>query len=419
MSDFVIVKKTQIEPEKAEALKCAGLEFSYWAAMAVGSFLTVFLQSIGFTATQIGFINSLNSGVGIVSGPIWGMLSDKMQSIKKTMIICILGAMVLQAFIPASTAITVFGVSLIMLYMPFVTFFMNPSMILLDSWVIQSSHANHFTYSTVRSMGSLSWAAVCALVSMILTRTGGSVRSTFYIAALMMIPVALIAFATRNATAGSGDKRTLSFREMHIGELFQNYYFVAYLVYTFILSIGFMPGFAFYSYLLKDIGADITNLGYIQGLSAGIQFIVMLLVKPIQRRVPLYGILIIGNILTGMQYFLFGTATHNFTQMLLFASLHGVGSAFMISSGANFIYTLAPKHLKATAQTVSSSVGSIAGIIGNLFGGIVIDWLGIRSFYAIIGVWIISSVLLYAVSFLVGKRFLKQTVPPSPFMIEV
>jgi PPP family 3-phenylpropionic acid transporter len=188
--------------------------------MSVGSFLTVFLQGIGFTASQVGIVNAVNSAVGIVSGPIWGMLSDKLQSIKRTMLACIVFAMVLQVFIPASTAITVFGVSLIMLYMPFVSFFLNPTMILLDSWAIQSSHKNGFTYSTVRSMASLSWAVAGIIVSLILRHTGGGVTNTFYISSAMMIPVAALALATRNATADSeSQRRTLSFREMHLLQL--------------------------------------------------------------------------------------------------------------------------------------------------------------------------------------------------------
>jgi PPP family 3-phenylpropionic acid transporter len=271
MSEKVIFKNISIENEKKEAVKFAGLEFTYWAAMSVGSFLTVFLQSIGFTASQVGIVNAANSAVGIVSGPIWGMLSDKLQSIKRTMLACIVFAMILQVFIPASTTVTIFGVSLIMLYMPFVSFFMNPTMILLDSWAIQSSHKNGFTYSIVRSTGSLSWAVAGIIVSLILRRTGGGVTNTFYIAAAMMIPVFALALITRNATADSdSERRTLSFREMHLGALFKNYYFTAYLFYTFIVNIAFMSGFAFYSYLIKDVGGNITQMGIINGISAGV-----------------------------------------------------------------------------------------------------------------------------------------------------
>lgn len=407
-----LLNKLKMDDEKAEAVKCAGLEFSYWAAMSVGSFLTVFLQGIGFTASQVGIINSLNSAVGIVSGPIWGMLSDKMQSIKRTMMICIFGAMILQVFIPASTTITVVGISLITLYMPIVTFFVGPSMVLLDSWVIQSSHKNGFTYSTVRSTGSLSWAVAGVIVSFILSKSQGGIRNTFYIASFMMIPLLLLAFFTKNAT-GDGDtaKRTLSFKEMQLGALFKDYYFTAYLIYTFILSIAFMTGFAFLSYLIKDVGGSITNVGYVQGMNAMIQFIVLLAIKPLIRRFPLYKILIIGNLLTGLQYFFFGTITQSFTHMLLFASLNGLGSGLMIASGANYVYSLAPKHLKATAQTVCAAAASIAGIFGNMLGGILIDSLGVRKFYLIVAFWIVASVALFGLSFIFGKRVLKLKVP--------
>jgi len=406
--------KYKVDVERAEALKFSGLEFTYWAAMSVGSFLTVFLQSIGFSASQVGIVNAANSAVGIVSGPVWGMLSDKIRSIKKTMIACIISAMVLQVFIPASSTITVFGIPLIMLYTPFLVFFTNPSMLLLDSWAIQSSNKNRFTYSTVRSMGSLSWAIAGVVVSLILRRAGDSVRSTFYISSLMYLPVAALAFITKNATSGSGNSRALSFKEMRLGSLFKNYYFAAYLIYTFVINFALISGYGFYSYLIRDIGADITQLGIINGINAIVQFAVLLLIKPLQRRFPLHIILIVGNLFTGVQFLLFGTATHNFSQMMMFTVFQGIGSGFMIASGAKYVFSLAPNHLKATAQTVCGAANSIAGIFGNMLGGIVIDRFGVKSFYMSIAIWIFVSVILFIFSFAAGRKVLKIAIPEDP-----
>lgn len=408
------IPKFRIENNRAEALKFSALEFTYWAAMSVGSFLTVFLQSIGFTASQVGIVNAANSAVGIVSGPVWGMLSDKIRSVKKTMVACIFSTLVLQLFIPASTSISVAGIPLIMLYMPVVVFFSNPSMLLLDSWAIQSSHKHRFTYSSVRSMGSLSWAIAGIVVSLILRTGGFGVRNTFYVSSFMYLPVAVIAVLTTNTMADTGKTGAMSFREMRLGSLFKNYYFTAYLIYTFVLNFAFISGYSFYSYLIRDIGADITQMGIINGINAMVQFSVLLFIRPIQRRFPLHIILIAGNLLTGIQHFLFGTATSNFSQMMLFTVIQGFGSGFMIASGAKYIYSLAPRHLKATAQTVCGAANSIAGIFGNMLGGVVIDRFGVKSFYVVISIWIFISVTLFGLSFVFGRKVLKLEVPSDP-----
>lgn len=397
---------------KKEAIKFAALEFAYWSAMSVGSFLTVFLQGIGFSASMVGVVNALNSAVGIVSGPVWGMLSDKMQSIKRTMITCLICAMALQLFIPVSSDYTVFGVPLIIIYLPFFAFFNSPTMVLLDSWAIQSSYKFGFTYSFVRSMGSLAWAIAGVLVSMVLGRFAGGVRYTFYVAALIMVPVVLIALKTSNASTSTGT-RTISFKEMNVGELFKSFYFVSYLVYTFIVNIAFMAGFAFYAYLLKDIGAETSQVGYVLGFGTVIQFLVILFVKPLQDRYPLHVLIMAGNVFSAIQYLLFGVATDNLGMMIIYSAFHGLGGGLMIASGARYVFTLAPNHLKATAQTVCAAATSIAGIIGNIVGGIVIDRIGSRSFYTIVSGWIFVAVTLLALSFLYGRKVLKIRIPEN------
>ena len=48
-----------LSPEMAETLRLAGVQGIFWAAMAVGNYQTVYLQSIGFPATDFGLLNAI------------------------------------------------------------------------------------------------------------------------------------------------------------------------------------------------------------------------------------------------------------------------------------------------------------------------------------------------------------------------
>lgn len=62
----------------------------FMSARAIfGPFITIYLQEKGLSAEMIGFVTGINSLVIIVSQPIWGIFSDKLRSIKKTLIFCI------------------------------------------------------------------------------------------------------------------------------------------------------------------------------------------------------------------------------------------------------------------------------------------------------------------------------------------
>jgi len=51
-------------------------------------FITVYLQEKGFGAEKIGLIMGANSLVLIIAQPFWGIISDKLRSVKLTLVLC-------------------------------------------------------------------------------------------------------------------------------------------------------------------------------------------------------------------------------------------------------------------------------------------------------------------------------------------
>lgn len=84
-----------------------------------------------------------------------------------------------------------------------------------------------------------------------------------------------------------------------------------------------------------------------------------------------------------------------------------------IGCSSNYVYSLAPDHLKATAQTLAGSVSSLADIIGNLLGGYLLDAMGVRSFYTVCGGLILGAALFFLASFALGARLSGRPSAPS------
>lgn len=55
----------------------------FWAAMAVGNYQTVYLQSIGFPATDFGLLNAIACAVAIFAMTFWGTVSDRIGACAK------------------------------------------------------------------------------------------------------------------------------------------------------------------------------------------------------------------------------------------------------------------------------------------------------------------------------------------------
>ena len=81
-----------------------------------------------------------------------------------------------------------------------------------------------------------------------------------------------------------------------------------------------------------------------------------------------------------------------------------MGNGLLIGSSLNYVYELAPAHLKASAQAFFSAVSSIAGILGNLGGGVVYDAVGSKAFYLLVALIYFVSVGVFLLSFLGGNK---------------
>jgi PPP family 3-phenylpropionic acid transporter len=136
----------------------SSIEFLFWFATAAGTYLTVFLQKKGFAPSEVGLINATNSFITILATPIWGMMADKIRSIRKIFIFCMCIGVALWAFIPASSRMILGPVALMYFIIPLGAFFRMPANSLLDAFVVQRSDLDGVAYGHVRLWGSISFA---------------------------------------------------------------------------------------------------------------------------------------------------------------------------------------------------------------------------------------------------------------------
>ena len=83
--------------------------------------------------------------------------------------------------------------------------------------------------------------------------------------------------------------------------------------------------------------------------------------------------------------------------------LFGLGNGLFLGSSLNYVYELAPSHLKASAQAFFTSMSSVAGILGNLVGGAVFDAIGAKTFYITVSVLFVLSAGVFLMSFKKGE----------------
>ncbi len=391
-----------------EYFQYSGLEFMYWFAAATNSFTTVYLQGIGMDPTQVGTISALNSAVSILATPLWGALSDKLRSVKKVFIFATLVSAVLVPLIPVLARHHLGPVLLANLIIPVSCFFRNPTGALVDTWVVQASNRQGLNYGGIRLWGSISFAVMSMGLSAILPMIG--VQYAFVCFSVVAVPLALVAFSIKNDAQTKG--KTLSFREMHIGELFHNYYYVFYLIFAVALNIPLNCSFTFMPYLIESVGADSSLYGIMTGYKALMEIPMLIIMVRLRKKFRMPAIIVAAGICYSAEMMLYSLAG-SFTHLMIFVTLQGIGGGLFIGISTNYVYRLAPDHLKATAQTINGATNSIAGILGNLLGGQMIAAFGVKAFYFTAGGMILSAVCLFLISFPLIQKVFKQPLPDA------
>ena len=388
---------------------------SYWFSSCFTMYLTTFLISRGWGTSEVGLLNSINNAVGAVSTPIWGAFSDKIRSVKKVLIILILASCAAYFLIPFMDW-KIAGISMLFILIPISTFFKNPLNSLVDNWTVRSCNKFALNFGAIRSTGSVTFGIVGLALGFLvpkinaLTPSGDlGIRLTFsfYSITLLILLFTVLRIREEGNTKGTRKQR---FSEMQFGRLFKNYYYMTYLAYAIIIQIPLSCVTSFFSYLLKEIGVNISYIGYVQGCKAFIEIPMLLLMDRIRNKCPLYYLLIASGILYMLEAF-FYSISGNFTHIMLICLLQGLAGGLHIAAGSNYVATLAPDNLKATAQTLNSSMVSISGIIGNAVGGFIIEFIGIRMFYRFSSYLLLTALVLYCLTFVLGEKVLKIPRP--------
>lgn len=370
-----------------QALVLTGINSVFWFAWAFGSYQTIYLQQAGFTASQLGVLNALTSIFSIASVAFWGMVSDRMGSLRKVLILVLLGGSLLFALIPLIPTGLPISPGLFFCLVPVVYFFRGSMCTYAENILVRNSNELRLNYGLLRSVGSFLFMIGSFLISFLLPTVG--VASTFWLTALLTVPAIVLTLFAREPDARppkKGEKQKLN-----LGELFQNRAYVSFLVFGFLLYTGTNCEGTFLPYFMADANIPSERYGIFLGARALLEIPFLLLMVRLRRRFPLRVLVMGPPILMGLECLFLGLWADSFWSMLLCCTFYGLGNGLLIGSSLNYVYELAPAHLKASAQAFFSAVSSVAGILGNLVGGVVYDAMGAKGFYLLVaGVFLLS-----------------------------
>ena len=385
------------------SLKLAAVEFTYWFAAGTLNYLTVYLEANGYTVTQVGIINTLNSLAATLFSPIGGMIADKIRSSRKALLMFLATMSVAYALVPLTLKLYVFGVSVMILFDAITVAINTPAQFLLETTVIKGCNNTGTDYGSIRVFGTIGFVIVSALMGSFIN--GSNSYLTFFLLGISMMPclyaVRLIKSISEDESGSVSGKKP---EKLHLGKLYRNPLFICYLIYTAMQYIPQMAMQYYQPYLIREVGANMAFIGFLQAYRASFEIPTLLFSYKLTKRISLRGMVIISSILFGIQSLLYGRV-QSFPQVLAATTFSGLASGFLISGGVKYVNQIAPRELQQSAQTAVGSVRSLSGIIGSFVGALYIEHAGIRPFFVSTGViMVVAAVFLSVSTAIINKK---------------
>jgi len=374
-----------------------------WATVgAYNPFIVVYLMHNNLSTARIGVILMLNSIATLVGQPFWGMISDKIRSIKKVYLFSMLAASILIVLMPLVNG----GVIMFVLPSAIAFFFCSMSP-LLDSWTIQSIKNSGKSYGSFRLWGSISFSIIVIINGKLISLTFVNIIFAVYgVLSLITLCLCGMFFHYRQEEVGR-TAPVLSLKEMNVGRLLKNFHYTIFVFLSCITFINMTSVYSFLATLIKQVGGDDNLYGIANAVSAFSEVPILLISSRLVKRYRPQVLILTGMLVYAVRLLIYSSASG--PELILFCqALNGLSFAMFLTGSIYYIDSLAPAELKATAQTVATAIyAGLSGIIGNVVTGNMISQFGIFSVYKTGAVIQFFVCILFLVSMLLGHRFTK------------
>ena len=373
-------------------------EIFYNCCFASANFLSVFLQSLGISAGQIGLITALTNGMNIVSQPFWGAVSDRIRSVRRSFILCIGLSGICALGIPLMAR---YSSSLLPMTLPlvFLYFFIMPANMLVEMWLVRVNANPHLqiSYGSVRIWASIGFALMNLAYVPLLRRL--PVRSVYYFYAAFALCAALAACSVSEGAEVRAQQEAprVRFRDMQFRRIL-TYGVVSYLAFEILFQIPFGWSNSYTVYVLNEFGLASTSFGAFTFLSGVFEVPMLLLCKRLIRRRGLAAMLVTSSMLFVAQYALYAFG-RGLPVLVACQAFKGFAYAIYVTCRHQYIYEIAPKGLEGSTQAVVNAAYAGVNILSAALGGYLLQAIGVRSFFALN-----AGVQLLAGLFLLGSR---------------
>lgn len=394
---------------KSPFVALKGYMFSVYGALAMlTAYMPVYFSNMGLTKVEISMLLAGGPFISLLANPFWGYWSDRMQNVRKIIIMLLLGN-----FLFIMIALQMSNYVLLWAMMLIFFFFQSPIFTQSTSLILTSIEGTEYKFGALRLWGSLGWA--------IIAFASGPVMSTIGVGKLQWVYAVMITccfiFAIRlpkpkgtqikkAKASGEDGKRKHSGEGLTHGSIYKNLYFVCFIGMGVLISVPNSINGTFMSIYIQDLGGSLTYVGAAIFISSIFEAPVFLLLDRYlkKNRTTMMACMIGVTLLFALRWFLMASI-HSAFAILLIQMMHCITFGCYFYIGTQLTERIVPREQRASGQAAYSLAwNGISGIIAGLIGGKLYESFGPNQMYLISAMVTLAGVIGFVALWIVGLR---------------
>ena len=353
--------------------RLSGYYFFYFAFVGVFSpYFGLYLQSLDFSAWDIGLLMSQMQLMRLFGPNLWGWLADRWQ--QRIHIIRWAGFLSLAGF---SAFLWLDRLPGMLLAMAVLAFFWSAALPLVETLTLDHLRDQTARYGRIRLWGSIGFIVAVMGAGALLDWL--PLRSVVWVCFAVLLGIWLLALVLPEAGGQSHQAASLPVREILRQAPVQ-----ALLLACVAMSAAHGALYVFYSIHLADHGYNKFEIGLLWSLGVVAEILVFLVMPRLLHRYGLRKLLLLSFAAAVLRFLLIGAWVDVLLIALFAQCLHGLTFGAYHASAVAAIGCWFPGRAQARGQALYSSLSfGAGGLLGNLVAGWTWEWIGAGWTYAL------------------------------------
>ncbi len=355
--------------------------FTYFSFIGVFTpYFGLYLQSLSFSAWEIGLLMSQMQLMRLFGPYFWGVLADR--SGQRLWIVRLTSLATLVAF---SAILFVSSFLALMLAIAVVAIFWTAALPLVESLTFDHLREDSARYSRIRLWGSVGFIVAVMLAGVVLDYL--PLISMIWFSVATLITIVCSSWLVPEVSVAHSVEEPAP-----LGEILRQPRVRALLAASFAMAAAHGALNIFYTILLSDHGYSKSTVGSLFSLGVVAEIAVFFIMSRVMRRYSLRTILIVSFSTSVIRFAMIGWGVDLMGVLVLTQLMHGLTFGAFHAAAISAINRWFPGRTRSRGQALYSSL-AFGG--GGLFGGVVSGWtwdhlggqltFAVGSIYALIG----------------------------------